>query len=123
MPHDEPEASVDNADGNKPLLFYTTFPNSEAAESCATVLVERGLVACANIIPGMVAIYAWQGQLNRDPEVVLILKTRAALADAVTAAIKTHHPYEVPAIIAVAAVTGSADYVSWISAQTASPQI
>jgi periplasmic divalent cation tolerance protein len=123
MPHDKPEAITDDAEGDKPLLFYTTFPNSEAAESCANTLVERGLVACANIIPGMVAIYAWNGQRHRDSEVVMILKTRVALAEAVTAAIKRQHPYDVPAIIAFAPVAGSADYLSWISAQTAAPHL
>jgi periplasmic divalent cation tolerance protein len=69
----------------------------------------------------MVAIYRWQGARQCDTEVVAILKTRAALVDRVMADVKARHPYTTPAILALAPVGGSAEYLAWIMAETANP--
>jgi periplasmic divalent cation tolerance protein len=81
------------------------------------------LIACANIIPGMVAVYQWQGQHQRQTEVVAILKTRCALADRVIADVAMHHPHTTPALLALAPDGGSADYLAWIAAETADPKL
>jgi periplasmic divalent cation tolerance protein len=89
----EPEMDTDKPDPrapDKPILIYTKFPSVEAAESTANQLVDAQLIACANILPGMVAIYRWQGVRQRDAEVVAILKTRVGLADRVMADVKAH---------------------------------
>ena len=109
----------DHDSGDKPILIYTTFPALAAAEAAASKLLDGGLIACANIIPGMVALYDWQGNRHRDAEVVMILKTRACLVEAVMTATRAHHPYDNPAIIAIDPIAGSADYFAWIAAQTA----
>ena len=70
-------------ENDKAVLVYTTFPSLEAAEEIGTALVDAGLAACVNILPGMVSIYVWNGARNRDTEVVMIIKTRAALAERV----------------------------------------
>jgi periplasmic divalent cation tolerance protein len=106
---------------DKPILIYTTFPSLEAAETAANRLVDAQLIACANILPGMVAIYRWQGVRQRDAEVVAILKTRAGLADRVMADVKGHHPYTTLALLALAPEGGSAEYLAWIMAETAAP--
>ena len=112
----------DQPDGDKAILIYTTFPTLAAAESVAASLVDAGLVACANILPSMVAIYHWQGERHRDQEVVMILKTRAALADRVMAETRARHPYDTPALLVLDPVGGSDDYLAWIAAQTAAPR-
>ena len=104
---------------DKPILIYTTFPDLAAADAAATRLVEARLIACANILPGMIAIYQWLGKTERNTEVVAILKTRAALAETVMADVKAHHPYTTPAMLALAPDGGSADYLAWIMAETA----
>lgn len=109
----------DHAAPDKPILVYTTFPDLAAAESAATRLVAARLIACANILPGMIAIYQWQGKTERSTEVVAILKTRVALAESVMADVRAHHPYAVPALLALAPDGGSADYLAWIMAETA----
>ena len=118
MATDKPEQN----DDDKPLLVYTTFPTLAEAETVAAGLVDAGLVACANIVPQMVAIYEWQGQRHRDSEVVMILKTRAGLSEAVMAAVRAGHSYDNPAIIALEPVGGSANYLAWIVQQTAQPR-
>ena len=116
---DKPEPGA----GDKPLVIYTTFPSLETAETVASALLDRSLIACANILPGMTAIDAWQGQRHRDSEVVMILKTRAALAETVIAATRARHPSDNPAIITLTPTGGSADFFAWIASQTASPKL
>jgi periplasmic divalent cation tolerance protein len=111
----------DPTDDDKPILIYTTFPDLASAESAAERLVAARLIACANIIPGMIAVYQWQGQRQREAEVVAILKTRSSLADRVMADVAAHHTYATPALLALAPEGASADYQAWIMAETADP--
>lgn len=109
-------------DNDKPVLVYTTYPNVEAAEKAGRGLVETGLAACVNIIPGMTSIYRWEGVLQRDSEVVMVIKTRSSLGDAVVAQVKAEHPYTTPAALILPLVGGSADYIDWLLRETSRPQ-
>ena len=100
------------------VLVYTTYPSIVEAERAGRAIVERRLAACVNILPGMVSHYWWQGKIERGEEVVMILKTRATLADAVGAAVRQMHPYETPAILTVPVEGGDAGYLGWIMAET-----
>jgi periplasmic divalent cation tolerance protein len=75
------------------LLVYTNYPSIVEAERAGRSIVERRLAACVNILPGMISHYWWQGTLERGEEAVMIIKTRASLADRVCAAVKAGHPY------------------------------
>ena len=105
-------------ENDKAVLVYTTFPTPEAAEEVGAALVEAGLAACVNILPGMTSIYVWQGARQRDAEAVMIVKTRRALADRVMEDIRARHSYETPALVVIPVEGGSADYLAWIAAQT-----
>jgi periplasmic divalent cation tolerance protein len=87
-----------------------------------TDLVDTGLAACVNIIPGMTAIYIWQGQRQRDSECVMIAKTRAGLAERVIARARMLHPYTNPALLVLPIAAGSEDFLGWIAEQTATPR-
>ena len=100
------------------VLVYTTFPNAEAAEEVGAALVDAGLAACVNILPGMTSIYIWDGARQRDAEAVMIVKTRRALAGRAMEEIRQRHPYETPALVILPVEGGSADYLAWIAAQT-----
>lgn len=107
---------------DKLVLVYTTFPNVEEAEAAGAALVTARLAACVNIIPGMTAVYEWEGQLHRDREVVMIVKTCEALSADVMTAIKATHSYDNPALLVLPVQSGSQDYVSWLLAQTNAPK-
>src|SRR2546429_9793225 len=81
------------------VLVYTTYPSVVEAEKAGRAIVEKRLAACVNILPGMVSHYWWQGVVERAEETVMILKTRASLATAVSDAVKAVHPYTTPAIL------------------------
>ena len=101
-----------------PVVVYSTCPSLAVAEEIGGQLVEGGLSACVNILPGMIAIYSWQGERQRDEEVVLIAKTQAGLADRVVARIVELHPYDEPAALVLPVSGGSASFLAWIGEQT-----
>ncbi len=104
---------------DKPVLIYATFPDAGAAEAVGGALIDRGLVACVNIVPGMTSIYNWQGARHRETEVVAIMKTRASLAERVIADARALHAYENPALLVLPVEGGSQAFLDWIMTQTA----
>ena len=100
------------------VLVYTTWSSGVEAERAGRVLVERRLCACVNILPGMVSLYRWQGAIERGEEAVMIVKTRASLAEAVRAAVRELHSYATPAILVLPVENVDPDYHAWIVAET-----
>src|SRR5579862_3647525 len=100
------------------VFVYTTYPSIVEAEAAGRALVERRLCACVNILPGMVSLYWWQGKVDRGDEVVMIIKTRASLAEAVRAAVRQMHSYTTPAILVLAIESVDPDYHAWIVKET-----
>ena len=100
-------------------LVYTTWPSVVEAEAAGAALVEAGLAACVNILPGVRSVYRWQGAVERATETVMIVKTRAVRAEAVAIAIKARHPYDTPAIVVVPVAGGEPGYLAWIASETA----
>lgn len=105
---------------DKAVLIYSTFPDPAEAERVGGALVDRGLAACVNILPGMTSIYVWQGRRHRDSETVMIIKTRATLAEQVIAEAKALHPYDNPALVVLSIDGGSTDFLAWIIERTGS---
>ena len=99
------------------VFVYTTYPSVVEAEQAGRTLVERRLCACVNILPGMVSLYWWQGKIDRGDEVVMIIKTRAGLAEPVRAAVKQMHSYSTPAILVLPIEAVDPDYHAWIVAE------
>ena len=98
------------------LVVLTTVEALADGERLARLLVERGLATCVQVLPPMISIYRWQGRVERATESLLLVKTtRPRFAD-VEAAIKSHHPYETPEIIALPVEAGSTEYLSWLAA-------
>lgn len=79
-------------------LVWSPFGDSESAEAVAGQLLDEGLVACANILPGVRSLYRWKGERGEGAEVAVLFKTRADLLDAAVARLEALHPYESPAI-------------------------
>jgi periplasmic divalent cation tolerance protein len=96
----------------------TTAPNSEVAAALARSLVEERLAACVNLLPGVRSVYRWEGAIQEDEEVLLIIKTQAARSDALAGRIKELHPYDVPEVVVLPAVGGSLPYLEWVETET-----
>lgn len=100
------------------VLVYTTWPSVEEAEAAGRGFVEEKLCACVNILPGMISVYAWQGQIERASEAVMLLKTRHERAPALMEAVRAAHPYDTPAILQLPVAAIDAGYAAWIHAET-----
>jgi periplasmic divalent cation tolerance protein len=96
------------------VLVYTTWPSIVEAERAGRRIVEQRLAACVNILPGMISHYWWRGKIERAEETVMLVKTRASLAEQVGAAVKELHSYETPAIMMLPVESRDADYHRWI---------
>jgi periplasmic divalent cation tolerance protein len=96
------------------LLVYCTCPDRIVAGKLATELVERSLAACVNILNGVESVYYWQGEIRRDDEILLLIKSDIAHFDALEDTISNLHPYEVPEILAVPVEAGHQPYLEWI---------
>ena len=96
------------------VLVYTTWPSIVEAERAGREIVERRLAACVNILPGMVSHYWWQGKIERAEEAVMLVKTRASLAEAVGETAKTLHTYATPAIMVLPVESLDQAYHQWI---------
>lgn len=99
-------------------MVYTTWPSVVEAEAAGRAIVADGLAACVNIMPGMLSIYRWQGEVERAQEAVMLLKTREDLAEPVAQAVRARHPYDVPAVLFIPVTGGDADYLDWIANET-----
>ncbi len=96
------------------VAVVTTAPDVPMSESLATQLVEERLAACANVLPGVTSIYRWEGVLQKDSEVLLVLKTTEEAVSALTARILDLHPYDTPEVLALPVTDGSPAYLSWV---------
>ena len=100
------------------IFVYTTYPSLVEAEKAGRTIVEQRLAACVNILPGMVSHYWWEGKIERGEEAVMIIKTRASLAERVRDAVKAAHPYTTPAILVIPLESVEESYLGWIMAET-----
>ena len=102
-------------------LILCTFPNTEQARQIGTVLVEKQLAACVNLVPAVESIYRWQGQVETASEVLAIFKSRADVLPAFEQALAELHPYDVPEIIAIDPAHVAAPYRAWLLSNVALP--
>ena len=100
------------------VFVYTTYPSVVEAEKAGRAIVERRLAACVNILPGMISYYWWEGAVDRGEEAVMIVKTRASLAESVRAAVKAMHAYTTPAVLVIPIEHVDPAYHAWIVAET-----
>ncbi len=98
-------------------VLLTTLPSQEDARAMAKMLVEEKLAACVQLLP-IESFYRWEGKVQNEDEVLLLIKTRTALFDAAIAAIKAAHPYSVPEIVGWPFSAGHLPYLDWIGQVT-----
>ncbi len=101
------------------IVVLITAPSEEEAAKIARALVEERLAACANIVNHIRSVYRWEGKIEDDPEVLMVVKTREALFDALEKRVRELHSYSVPEVIALPIVQGSEAYLKWLEEETA----
>ena len=102
--------------GDRVILVLSTVPESESARISETLVSEK-LVACVNTMP-VRSCYRWKGEICRDREELLIMKTRERLFARVMDRFREIHPYEVPEILAVPVWGGFMGYLEWVMDET-----
>lgn len=105
----------------KCLVVLCTCPAGAPAARLAGALVEEGLAACVNRLPGVVSNFRWEGRVHEESETLLLVKTTVEGLPAVTARITELHPYELPEVVAVPVEGGLEDYLDWIRASVSGP--
>lgn len=110
---------MENVRDRDVVAVYLTFPDEETAHGVARALVERRLAACVNVMPAGSSVYRWQHEIVTESELLAWAKTTAGQLPALVAAVKKLHPYEVPAVVAYAAIGGLSEYLGWVADETA----
>ena len=109
--------------GEKAVLVLVTAGARDDAERIGEGLVVEHLAACCNVIPTVASFYYWDGQLQRDHEALLLIKTLESLAPKVEEYVRSHHSYEMPEILQVPIEGGSSAYLNWLGEQVAKPRL
>ena len=101
------------------ILVLVTAPDQDSAELLAKTLVEKKIAACVNLFSGMRSIYRWEGEVQEEQEVLLMIKTQKRLIEnQLIPLVQELHPYDVPEIIALPIVAGEKNYLDWILSET-----
>ena len=100
-------------------VVLSTIP-PEAAESLASELVQQRLAACVNIVAGVTSVYRWKGEIQRDAESLLIIKTSNERLPELMSRLPDMHPYDVPEIVALDPTSVHAPYAQWLDVETRS---
>ena len=101
-------------------VVLVTAPDAETGARIARTLLEEHRIACANLLPQVRSLYRWEGAVEDEPEVLLVLKTRAEGLEALSERVREIHPYDVPEVIALPVSAGHAPYLQWVREETGS---
>jgi periplasmic divalent cation tolerance protein len=99
------------------LVVLTTLGSEAEARELVRALLESRCIACGTLLPGARSLYHWEGSLKEEAEVVVLLKTTVSNWEALVAAIRTLHPYEVPELLALPVDRGLDSYLSWLTSE------
>jgi len=95
-------------------LVLCTFPDAAVARQIGTLLIEKQLAACINLLPGVESVYRWENKVQSDSEVLAIIKTSATQLPELECELTEMHPYEIPEFVALDPLHVSADYTNWL---------
>jgi periplasmic divalent cation tolerance protein len=98
----------------EPIVVMVSVPSREVGEKLAEVLVSDGLAACVNVMGEMRSIYSWQGKIEREQELLCIIKSTRDAFEALRARVVALHPYQVPEVLALPVSDGHAPYLEWL---------
>jgi periplasmic divalent cation tolerance protein len=96
------------------ILAFSSCPDDATARRLASALVEERLATCVNRLGGVTSTYFWDGRLQDEAEILLIMKTTSARLAALEARLKVLHPYDLPELVAIPATGGNERYLEWV---------
>jgi periplasmic divalent cation tolerance protein len=99
------------------IVVLSTCATEEEAAKLARVLVEARVAACVTMVPGVRSVYRWQGAIESAAECLLIIKSSRQLFEPLRKTLEEAHAYDVPELLAVPVVEGSANYLNWLEGQ------
>ncbi|XP_063707275.1 protein CutA homolog isoform X2 [Culicoides brevitarsis] len=95
-------------------VCYVTAPDETIAKKLSHEIITKQLAACVNIVPQITSVYAWEGKINEDAEVMLVIKTKKSRVDDLSEFIRANHPYSVAEVISMPIENGNPPYLDWI---------
>lgn len=108
----------ETAPSSELVLVVTTAPDAEVAETLVRNLLEERLIACANLLPGLTSVFRWQERVEREPEVLILMKTARTRVEPLFERISQLHPYDVPEMVALSVEAVSRAYCEWVQQET-----
>ena len=104
------------------VVIYCTIPmkNKQQAKDIIKVLMKHKLAACVSQIENVHSTFSWDGEVAKEKEILLMIKTRRANYGKIKLVIEDMHPHKVPEIIALPVVDCSEDYLKWLVKETES---
>jgi periplasmic divalent cation tolerance protein len=96
------------------VIALSTCPDEAVARRVAEVLVTEGLATCVNRIAGVRSTYFWNGALQDDAEILLMMKTTSQRIAELVVRLKAIHPYELPELLVLPVAGGNEDYLEWV---------
>ena len=104
------------------ILAFTTCPDETSGQHIAAALVQERLAACVNRVSGLRSTYFWDGRLQDEAEILLIIKTTAARLEPLRMRLGTLHPYELPELLAIPVIGGNERYLDWVRMGVTGPE-
>jgi periplasmic divalent cation tolerance protein len=101
------------------MVALTTAPSAEEGERIGVAVVSEGLAACANVLPGVTSIFRWKGEVERQSEALVIIKTTEGAVESLRARVVELHPYDLPEVIVLPLAGGHDPYLEWVRAEVA----
>lgn len=98
------------------VVVLCTAPDESTAQELAAHVLNEKIASCATLLPGATSLYYWQGKLEQEYEVQMIVKSDKANVNALLAALKARHPYETPELLVLPVLQGDSEYLSWLYA-------
>ena len=99
-------------------ILFSTVKSAQTAEKIASTVVEEGLAACVNVLPGVSSYFQWKGEIQHEQEFMLILKTSTDRLRELIERVKNLHPYEVPEIVSLTVEEGYQPFLDWVECET-----
>ncbi len=98
------------------VVVLCTAPDESTAQELATLILSEKLAACATLMPNATSLYYWEGKIEQEYEVQMLIKTDKDHLDRLLVCLKAHHPYQTPELLALPVIQGNSEYLSWLYA-------